>query len=114
MVNTLNNGGNVLLPVDTAGRVLELLLTIDQYVSKSLCYHYSSSLIFFDLLSSLLLFSSAIDYRYWSSNKLSFPVALLGYMSFNTVEFAKSQVIYYSIELTSFGSNIYRSNSRSI
>lgn len=31
MLRTLRNGGNVLLPTDTAGRVLELLLCIDQY-----------------------------------------------------------------------------------
>jgi len=63
IVTTLNNGGNVLLPVDTAGRVLELLITIDQY---------------------------------WSSNKLPFPVAMLSYMSFNSVEFAKSQLEWMS------------------
>lgn len=27
---TVNVGGNVLLPVDTAGRVLELILTLEQ------------------------------------------------------------------------------------
>uniref|UniRef100_A0A2N9EEK6 Cleavage and polyadenylation specificity factor subunit 2 n=1 Tax=Fagus sylvatica TaxID=28930 RepID=A0A2N9EEK6_FAGSY len=36
---TLGAGGNVLLPVDTAGRVLELILTLEQYwMEKSLNY----------------------------------------------------------------------------
>ena len=33
MVKVLSSGGSVLLPVDTAGRVLELLLTMEQVTS---------------------------------------------------------------------------------
>jgi Cft2 family RNA processing exonuclease len=34
MVKVLSNGGSVLLPVDTAGRVLELLLIMEQVKSS--------------------------------------------------------------------------------
>lgn len=60
IMQTLRNGGNVLLPTDTAGRVLELLMCIDQY---------------------------------WSYHRLgNYSVALLNNVSYNTVEFAKSQL----------------------
>eukprot|EP00026_Physarum_polycephalum_P004310 Phypoly_transcript_04328.p1 GENE.Phypoly_transcript_04328~~Phypoly_transcript_04328.p1 ORF type:complete len:736 (+),score=97.57 Phypoly_transcript_04328:38-2209(+) len=64
MMHALRGGGNVLLPTDTAGRVLELLLCIDQY---------------------------------WTYNRLSnYSVALLNNVSYNTVEFAKSQLEWMS------------------
>lgn len=64
IMRTLRGGGNVLLPTDTAGRVLELLLCIDQY---------------------------------WTYHRLSnYTVALLNNVSYNTVEFAKSQLEWMS------------------
>uniref|UniRef100_A0A6B2L931 Cleavage and polyadenylation specificity factor subunit 2 n=1 Tax=Arcella intermedia TaxID=1963864 RepID=A0A6B2L931_9EUKA len=43
ITSTLRAGGNVLLPVDTAGRVLELLVILDQHWSH---FHYSYPLLF--------------------------------------------------------------------
>ena len=44
MKKTLRGGGNVLLPVDTAGRVLELILMLES-VSKVLALQLLSFLI---------------------------------------------------------------------
>ena len=63
MIRSLGENGNVLLPVDTSGRVLELLVTMDQY---------------------------------WIENKISFTIAFLSYQSYNTIEFAKSQLEWMS------------------
>jgi cleavage and polyadenylation specificity factor subunit 2 len=63
-MKTLRDNGTVLMPVDSAGRVLEILMCLDQY---------------------------------WAQNRLtSFPVAFLTNVSFNTIEFAKSQLGWMS------------------
>jgi len=60
VMQILRGGGDVLIPVDTAGRVLELLIVLDQY---------------------------------WTNNKLgTYSLAFLSNVSFNTIEFAKSQL----------------------
>lgn len=40
VVDTLRDGGDVLLPCDSAGRVLELLLALDQHWMANRCVHY--------------------------------------------------------------------------
>ena len=56
---TLRNDGSILMPVDTAGRVLELMLMLE---------------------------------KHWAVNRLSYPLALLSPVAYNTLEFAKSQL----------------------
>ena len=56
---TLRNDGSVLMPVDTAGRVLEIMLLLE---------------------------------KHWAVHRLSYPIALLSPVAYNTLEFAKSQL----------------------
>ena len=56
---TLRNDGSVLMPVDTAGRILELLLLLE---------------------------------KHWAQNRLSYPLAMLTPVAYNTLEFAKTQL----------------------
>ena len=85
MLQTLRSGGNVLLPTDTAGRVLELLLCIDQY------WTYNRYTLSFFILYIYIYFPLLILVRL--SN---YSVALLNNVSYNTVEFAKSQLEWMS------------------
>lgn len=62
ILQTLRNNGNVLVTVDTAGRVLELAHMLDQL------------------------------WRNKDSGLLAYSLALLTNVSYNVVEFAKSQV----------------------
>lgn len=66
VLQTLRNGGNVLISVDTAGRVLELAHMMDQI------------------------------WRSHDSGLMSYSLALLNNVSYNVVEFAKSQVEWMS------------------
>uniref|UniRef100_T1J0U4 Cleavage and polyadenylation specificity factor subunit 2 n=1 Tax=Strigamia maritima TaxID=126957 RepID=T1J0U4_STRMM len=66
ILQTLRNGGNVLVAVDTAGRVLELAHMVDQL------------------------------WRNQDSGLLAYSLALLNNVSYNVVEFAKSQVEWMS------------------
>ncbi|EDV21733.1 uncharacterized protein TRIADDRAFT_30006 [Trichoplax adhaerens] len=61
VLNALRSGGNVLIAVDTAGRVLELSLLLDHLWRKD-------------------------------PGLSAYPIALLNHVSYNVVEFAKSQV----------------------
>ncbi|XP_024982381.1 cleavage and polyadenylation specificity factor subunit 2 isoform X1 [Cynara cardunculus var. scolymus] len=54
ILNTLRGNGNVLLPVDTAGRVLELLLILEQYWEQN---HLTYPIFFLTYISS-----STVDY----------------------------------------------------
>jgi len=65
ILNTLRNGGNVLIAVDTAGRVLELAHMLDQL------------------------------WRSKESGLHPYSLALLNNLAFNVIEFAKSQVKIY-------------------
>ena len=56
---TLRNDGSILMPVDTAGRVLEVMLLLE---------------------------------KHWAGARLSYPLALLSPVAYNTLEFAKSQL----------------------
>ena len=69
ITNTMRNGGNVLVAVDTAGRVLELAYMLDQ--------------LWQNRESGLLVYS----------------LAMLNNVSYNVVEFAKSQIEWMSEKL---------------
>lgn len=69
ILQTLRNNGNVLVTVDTAGRVLELAHMLDQL------------------------------WRNKDSGLLAYSLALLNNVSYNVVEFAKSQVIKLLISI---------------
>lgn len=66
ILQTLRNSGNVLVCVDTAGRVLELAHMLDQL------------------------------WRNKESGLLAYSLALLNNVSYNVVEFAKSQIEWMS------------------
>lgn len=68
-MQTLRGGGNVLVSVDTAGRVLELAHMLDQL------------------------------WRNKESGLLAYSLALLNNVSYNVVEFAKSQIEWMSDKL---------------
>lgn len=68
-MQTLRNNGNVLIAVDTAGRVLELAHMLDQL------------------------------WRNKESGLLAYSLALLNNVSYNVVEFAKSQIEWMSDKL---------------
>lgn len=67
ILQTLRNGGNVLITVDTAGRVLELIHMLDQL------------------------------WRNKDSGLIAYSLALLNNVSYNVVEFAKSQVQFFKM-----------------
>lgn len=69
ILQTLRNSGNVLVAVDTAGRVLELAHMLDQL------------------------------WRNKESGLLAYSLALLNNVSYNVVEFAKSQIEWMSDKL---------------
>lgn len=69
ILQTLRNNGNVLVAVDTAGRVLELAHMLDQL------------------------------WRNKESGLLAYSLALLSNVSYNVVEFAKSQIEWMSDKL---------------
>jgi len=69
ILSTLRKGGNVLVAVDTAGRVLELAHMVDQLWSNK------------------------------DSGLLAYSLALLNNVSYNVVEFAKSQIEWMSEKL---------------
>lgn len=64
ILQTLRNNGNVLIAADTAGRVLELIHMLDQL------------------------------WRNKDSGLIAYSLALLNNVSYNVVEFAKSQVSF--------------------
>lgn len=72
ILQTLRNSGNVLVAVDTAGRVLELAHMLDQL------------------------------WRNKDSGLLAYSLALLNNVSYNVVEFAKSQVSFLFLYLVLF------------
>lgn len=69
ILQTLRGGGNVLITVDTAGRVLELIHMLDQL------------------------------WRNKDSGLIAYSLALLNNVSYNVVEFAKSQIEWMSDKL---------------
>ena len=69
ILQTLRSGGNVLIAVDTAGRVLELAHMLEQLWQNR------------------------------ESGLLAYSLALLNHMSYNVIEFAKSQIEWMSDKL---------------
>lgn len=69
ILQTLRNNGNVLVCVDTAGRVLELAHMLDQF------------------------------WRNKDSGLLAYSLAILNHFSYNVIEFAKSQIEWMSDKL---------------
>lgn len=59
VMSTLRNDGSILMPVDTAGRMLEIILLLE---------------------------------KHWAQNRLSYTLALLTPVAYNTLEFAKTQL----------------------
>ncbi|KAL5273884.1 CPSF2 family protein [Megaselia abdita] len=69
ILQTMRNNGNVLITVDTAGRVLELAHMLDQL------------------------------WKNRDSGLMAYSIALLNYVSYNVIEFAKSQIEWMSDKL---------------
>lgn len=69
ILQTMRNNGNVLITVDTAGRVLELAHMLDQL------------------------------WKNRDSGLMAYSIALLSYVSYNVIEFAKSQIEWMSDKL---------------
>ena len=80
ILNTLRRGGNILIAVDTAGRVLEL----SQLLVRLYCL--------FHMKHALYLFFKDQMWRNQESGLCAYHLALLNNVSYNVVEFAKSQV----------------------
>lgn len=83
ILNTLRGNGNVLLPVDTAGRILELLLILEQVSLQKICDFYLS-LDFYIIMIFLLML------QYWEQHHLTYPIFFLTYVSSSTVDYVKS------------------------
>lgn len=83
LIKVLATGGSVLLPVDTAGRVLELLLLLDMVkisdTIAGLCIPVSSIMCY--LLVML---------QYWDERRLQYPIYFLTNVSTSTVDYVKS------------------------
>lgn len=89
ILKTLRSNGNILIAVDTAGRVLEL----SQLLVSSVCDgddHLPNS---DDPLPSL---PQDQMWRNTESGLCAYSIALLNNVSYNVVEFAKSQVEWMS------------------
>lgn len=83
ILNTLRGNGNVLLPVDTAGRILELLLILEQVSLQKICDFYLS-LDFYIIMIFLLML------QYWEQHHLTYPIFFLTHVSSSTVDYVKS------------------------
>lgn len=86
---TLRAGGNVLLPVDTAGRILELILMLESVSTRKDLHLYSL------FLSLFLNVHACIDIRscrlqYWADENLNYPIYFLTYVASSTIDYVKS------------------------
>jgi cleavage and polyadenylation specificity factor subunit 2 len=91
---TLGAGGNVLLPVDTAGRVFELILILEQVSREntaflswvncaSIMLKYKNHEITFNIGSLWWL-------QYWTDKSLNYPIFFLTYVASSTIDYVKS------------------------
>ncbi|CAL4993750.1 unnamed protein product [Urochloa decumbens] len=93
LVNVLVSNGSVLLPVDTAGRVLELLLILDKVKSPTFilggysCYFNNVLPFCLDML------------QYWSERDLVYPIYFLTNVSTSTIDYVKSLLEWMSDEI---------------
>eukprot|EP00850_Spirogloea_muscicola_P007711 SM000039S14541 [mRNA] locus=s39:747754:753165:+ [translate_table: standard] len=75
----LRAGGNVLLPVETAGRVLEVILHLEQAADAAAGAP-----------------RPGWQGKHWAAQRLTYPLALLTHVAYNTLEFAKSSLEWMS------------------
>lgn len=80
---TLRAGGNVLLPVDTAGRVLELILMLES-VSTGHMLQFSFSLTVY------VVNTKSWFLQYWADENLNYPIYFLTYVASSTIDYVKS------------------------
>eukprot|EP00850_Spirogloea_muscicola_P008938 SM000049S16709 [mRNA] locus=s49:243078:248533:+ [translate_table: standard] len=111
----LRAGGNVLLPVETAGRVLEVILHLEQQYRWHPTACQSRAFTLQPVLPSYLITSlparssagQAADAaagaprpgwqgKHWAAQRLTYPLALLTHVAYNTLEFAKSSLEWMS------------------
>lgn len=92
ILNTLRRGGNILIAVDTAGRVLELSQLLVCVYNVTCLFVFSRSSYMY--IKQLFIFISPKDqmWRNQESGLCAYHLALLNNVSYNVVEFAKSQV----------------------
>eukprot|EP00850_Spirogloea_muscicola_P005295 SM000024S07757 [mRNA] locus=s24:318967:324274:+ [translate_table: standard] len=99
----LRAGGNVLLPVETAGRVLEVILHLEQ----DFCTAARAAELPDYILPTRSSAGQAADAaagaprpgwqgKHWAAQRLTYPLALLTHVAYNTLEFAKSSLEWMS------------------
>ncbi len=66
-MRTLRNNGNVLLPVDSAGRVLEILMIIDQHWNLHKINNYPAAFLAFQSFNTIEFAKSSIE---WMSDAI--------------------------------------------
>jgi cleavage and polyadenylation specificity factor subunit 2 len=66
-MSALRNDGNVLIPVDTAGRVLELLITLDQFWIQHKLTNYSLAFLTNVSLTTIEFAKSQLE---WMSDSI--------------------------------------------
>lgn len=98
IVNTLRNEGNVLLPCDTAGRVLELALLLEDYWQLSVhplshSTNHSSTHMCPRCYERPICAQSA---RLTPLQRLPYPLVLFNYTATSTVDAAKRQLEWMS------------------
>lgn len=83
---TLRSGGNVLLPIDTAGRVLELILMLESVSTGNML------LLFFSPFSWMYMWVNVRSWflQYWAEENLVYPIYFLSYVSSSTIDYVKS------------------------
>lgn len=88
ILKTLKAGGNVLLPVDTAGRVLELILILEDVSSGN------RNDIFLNLVknknTTMIKIESWLKFQFWAENSLNYPIFFLTYVASSTIDYVKS------------------------
>lgn len=85
LVKVLTGGGSVLLPIDTAGRVLEILLILEQVKSWRSC----SRTVLFCYVNNMFTFCLDL-LQYWAQRHLIYPIYFLTNVSTSTVDYVKS------------------------
>jgi cleavage and polyadenylation specificity factor subunit 2 len=66
-MKTLRNGGNVLLPVDSAGRVLELLMILDSHWNQQKITNFTAAFLTFQSFNTVEFAKSSIE---WMSDSV--------------------------------------------
>ena len=87
---TLEAGGNVLLPVDTAGCVLEILLVLEEVSGDTWVITRWIFLLVFWLAILLIVKFESWYKQHWSLKSLNFPIFFLTYVAPSTIDYVKS------------------------